>query len=267
MNFKSYLSLGAASIAVLAGAGAANAAALQGRVGINPPSNQGQSGVIFRGTGIEVPAALNPDTPPLTDFDFVPPNNGGVGAVVEINANPFQGSNDFLPFVNQTGTIKDVTAEQLLATVGFDTSFNSIPEVDIPEFINLPGSFSFTLESTSFPQYTFTPVNPSNLALGGDTTVSIGVTGTFINLSDGSLDESDGVGTFSVDFAGKTIAETQALFDEPGEVPIEFNPGTWSSNFVAVENNIPTVPEASNLLGLLVIGLGGASMLIRKKQA
>ena len=131
-------------------------------------------------------------------------------------------------------------------------------------FILIPGAFSVTLTDVEASQYTFD---------GSGTTISVGVAGDFINLSDGSGDVSTGVGTFSVDFAGLTIAETQALFDEAGEVPEGFTPGTWSSNFVVTaEEDVtppgPTpedVPEASNLLGLLVIGLGGASMLIRKK--
>jgi hypothetical protein len=235
-----------------------NAAALQGRVGINPPTHMEgvPSGVVFTGTGI-----VDPNGNPLTDFDFVPPNGGGVGAVVEINANPFQGSNDFEPFVGDMGKIIDVSASQLLAVGGLDTNFNPTgTPTPIPDFINVPDAFSFTLEKVGLPQYSF----DSDL---GSTTVTIGVGGKFVNLADGSLDESDGLGTYSVDFAGKTIAETKALFDEEGEVPSEFNPGTWSSNFVASADDVPpeVVPEASNLLGLLLIGFGGVSLLIRKK--
>jgi hypothetical protein len=233
----------------------ADAAALQGRVGINPPTpiHSVASGVVFTGTGI-----VDPNGNPLTDFDFVPPTGGGVGAVVELNANPFQGFNDFAPFVGEMGTITDVKASQLLGLNGLDANFNPTgTPTPIPDFINIPDTFSFTLEDISLPQYSF----DSDL---GSTTVTIGVAGKFVNLSDGSLDESDGLGTFSVDFAGKTIAETKALFDQPGEVPSEFNPGTWSSNFVASNEDV-VVPEASNLLGLLLIGFGGVSLLIRKK--
>ena len=237
----------------------ANAAALQGRVGINPPSpvNGVSTGVLLTGTGI-----TGPNGNPLTDFDFVPPTGGGAGPVVELNANPNDnGFNDFLPFVDDTGTIKDVTVVELLALNGLDTNLAStgVP-TPIPDFINIPGAFSFTLENVSFPEYSF-----SNVAGQISTTVSVSVDGTFINLSDGSLDRSHGIGTFSVDFADKTIAETQALFDEPGEMPSQFNPGTWSSNFVATDKPI-IVPEASNLLGLLLISfVGGVSMFRRKK--
>jgi hypothetical protein len=247
MGIKSYISLGAVSLAVLAGADSAQAAALQGRVGINPPSpvpgGEG-TGVRFIGTGLTVPGTDFP----ATDFDFLPPAGGGIGPVVELNANPLNGENDFLPFVGFTGSIQDITAAQIFGIVGGAT---------LPDFINIPGAFSVTLTDVENPEYTFD---------GGGTTVSLGVTGDFINLSDGSGDVSFGVGTFSVDFAGLTIAETQALFDEPGEIPTDFDPGTWSSNFEVVAE-VPTevVPEASNLLGLFVIGLGGATVLARKK--
>lgn len=237
----------------------ANAAALQGRVGINPPTPMGEeapSGVVFTGTGI-----IDPNGNPLTDFDFVPPTGGGVGAVVELNANPFKGFNDFAPFVGAMGEIKDVTALELLGVNGLNATFTPTgTPTPIPNFINVPDAFSFTLGKVGLPQYSFDP----DL---GSTTVTVGVSGKFINLSDGSLDESDGLGTFSVDFAGKDITATKALFDEPGEVPPEFNPGTWSSNFVATAPDNPTeaVPESSNLLGLLIIGFGGISLLVRKK--
>lgn len=249
MKLKSYISLGIASAAVLGGANAASAAALQGRVGINPPNPDagGATGVVFTGTGTDAPNGS-----PLTDLDFVPPRNAGSdgeGPVVELNANPLPtGENDFAPFIGELGDIQDVTAAELVAIAGGDTLEN---------FITIGNEFSVTLTDVEFPVYTFD---------GGGTTVSIGVEGDFINLSDGSGDVSQGVGTFSVDFAGLTIAETQELFDEPGEVPEEFTPGTWSSNFIVTADAPPAVPEASNLLGLLVIGLGGASMLARKKK-
>ena len=253
MKLKSYIALGVASAAVLGGANAAEAAALQGRVGINPPSpaEGEESGVIFIGTGITVDNDEG-QTVPLTNFDFVPPVEGGVGTVVELNANPLPtGEDDFAPFVGQTGEILDLDAAAL--TPG---------DFPIEDFINIPGAFSASLTSVDFPVYSEDD---------GGTTVAIGVGAQFINLSDGSGDVSTGVGTFSVDFAGLSIAETQALFDEDGEIPEQFSPGTWSSNFVVTaEEDVtppgPTpVPEASNLLGLLVIGFGGASMLIRKK--
>lgn len=250
MSLKSYFSLGVASLAVVAGANSAQAATLQGlqgRVGINPPTPIGgvETGVIFIGTGQE-----DPNGNPLTDFDFVPPEGGGNGAVVEINANPLPtGENDFAPFVGAAGTAQDLTVAQLLPiTTGNAT---------LPNFIQFPGAFSITLTEVNFPEYSFD---------GAGTTVSLGVQGDFIDLSNGAV--SQGVGTFSVDFAGLTPDETRALFDEPGEVPDQFNPGTWSSNWVvtAAPHNVGVVPESSNLLGLLVMGLGGATMLLRKSK-
>ena len=252
MKLKSYISLGIASAAVLGGANAASAAALQGRVGLNPPSPVGgeETGVILIGTGETVPGS----DVPATDFDWVPPEGGGTGAIIEINSNPLPPQDDFADFVGETGTIKDVTAEEIFAVAAGET---------IDDFIVIPGAFSVNVTSVGIPDYTFD---------GNGTTISLGVNGDFINSSDGSV--SQGVGTFSVDFAGFTIAETQALFDEEGEVPVQFNPGTYSSNWVVTADEDvtppvtppPTVPEASNLLGLLVIGLGGASMLARKKK-
>ena len=254
MKLKSYISLGIASAAaVLGGANAAEAAALQGRVGINPPSPVGgeASGVILTGTGTNIPGT----DLPATNFDFVPPVNGGTGAIVELNANALPtGENDFAPFIGETGDIQDISNDQILAIASGAT--------ELDNFILISDAFSVTLTNVEASEYTFD---------GSGTTVSVGVAGDFINLSDGSGDVSTGVGTFSVDFAGLSIAETQALFDEAGEVPEGFTPGTWSSNFVVTaEDDVtppgPTpVPEASNLLGLLVIGLGGASMMIRKK--
>lgn len=235
-----------------------NAAALQGRVGINPVNQGGlAAGVNLIGTGV-----TDPNGNPLTDFDFVPPedgnplvNGGTTGAVIELNANPVNSSNptspnDFLPFVTDEGTIKDLTLTEIQAVNG---------GAPLEEFLLLPDAFSFRLEQVNFPQYTFNNTG---------TTVSVGVEGTFFNLSDGSNDESSGVGTFSVDFAGLEPNEVRALFDEPGELSSAFSPTTYSSNFVALANNDDTgvvVPEASNLLGLLVIGLSGASVITRKK--
>lgn len=247
MNLKSYLSLGVASVAVLTGAGAAEAAALAGRVGINPPSPVGgeETGVILIGTGETVPGS----NVPATDFDWVPPVGGGTGDIVEINANPLDtGENDFEPFIGFNGDIQDITNSQILPIAAGATT--------LPNFIVIPDAFSITLTGVAIPEYSFD---------GSGTTVSVGVNGDFINLSDGSNDVSQGVGTFSVDFAGLSIAETQALFDEPGEIPEGFSPGTYSSNWVVEAEVPPVVPEASNLLGLLVVGLGGATMLARKK--
>ena len=250
MKLKSYISLGIASAAVLGGANAASAAALQGRVGLNPPTPVGgqETGVILIGTGQTVPGS----NLPATDFDWVPPEGGGTGAIVEINSNPLPPQDDFADFLGETGTIQDITAEEIFAVAAGET---------IDDFIVIPDAFSVNVTSVGIPEYTFD---------GSGTTISLGVNGDFINLSDGSGDVSQGVGTFSVDFAGFTIAETQALFDEPGEIPPQFNPGTYSSNWVVTADAPPptpeVVPEASNLLGLLVIGLGGASMLARKKK-
>lgn len=256
-NFQNVSQISILAVGLTLGlASNANAAALQGRVGVNPLNQGGvEAGVNLIGTGV-----IDPNGNPLTDFDFVPPedgnpivNGGTTGAVIGLNANPSDtsnppGSNDFQPFVTEEGTIQDLTLAEIQAV-------NSGSALD--EFILFPDAFSFQLEQVNFPEYTFD---------GDGTTVSIGVEGTFFNLSDGSNDASNGVGTFSVDFAGLEPDEVRELFDEPGELSSQFNPTTYSSNFVATanNNNNVVVPEASNLLGLLVIGLSGFA-IARKK--
>ena len=265
MRIKSFISLGVVSIASLGVANSAEAAALQGRVGINPftaPGSGVQAGVNIIGSGLTLgdidPTATGEEaTFPVTSFDFVPPENidtpatgGATGAVFELNANPENGFNDFLPFVTETGTIQDLSLNEIIA-VNSGTPLN--------DFIVVEDAFSFQLTQINAPVYDFD---------GSGTTVSIGVVGNFFNLSDGSNDISNGLGTFSVDFAGETPESTRALFDEAGELPDGFTPATWSSNFVALAPDVPpeTTPEASNIIGLLVLGLGGASAIARKKK-
>ena len=240
----------------------ANAAALQGRVGINPltiPSSGVQAGVNIIGSGLTLgdidPTVTGAEADfPVTSFDFVPPENtdtpttgGTTGSIFELNANPENGFNDFLPFVTQIGAIQDLSLNEIIA-------INTGTPLD--DFIVIPNAFSFQLTQVNAPTYDFD---------GGGTTVSIGVAGNFFNLNDGSNDISSGVGTFSVDFGGLTPEQTRELFDEAGELPAGFTPATWSSNFVALAPAAPTTPEASNLLGLLVLGLGGALTLKGRK--
>lgn len=234
-----------------------NAAALQGRVGINPVNQGGlAAGVNLIGTGV-----TDPNGNPLTDFDFVPPedgnpllNGGTTGAVIELNANPVNTSNptspnDFLPFVTEEGTIQDLTLAETQAIVG---------GAPLEDFILFPGAFSFQLEQVNFPQYTFD---------GSGTTVSVGVEGTFFNLSDGSNDASVGVGTFSVDFAGLEPDEVRELFDEPGELSNQFSPTTYSSNFVATAPTPPRpTPEPGSILSLLAVGLIGSGSVFKRKN-
>ena len=235
-----------------------NAAALQGRVGINPLNQGGlAAGVNLIGTGV-----TGPDGNPLTDFDFVPPedgnplvNGGTTGAVIELNANPVNTSNptspnDFEPFVAEEGTIQDLTLAETQAV-------NS--GAPLEEFILVPGAFSFQLEQVNFPQYT---------SDSSGTTISVGVEGTFFNLSDGSNDASSGVGTFSVDFAGLNPDEVRELFDEPGELSEQFSPTTYSSNFVTIAPtpDTATTPEPGSILSLLAVGLIGSGSVFKRKS-
>lgn len=240
-------------------ASSSQAAALQGRVGINPLNQNGlAAGVKLIGTGV-----VDTNGNPLTSFDFVPPddgnplqNGGTTGAVIELNANPIDSvnptsPNDFLPFVTDSGTIQDLT----LAEIGV---INGGAPLD--DFILVPDAFSFQLEQVNLPEYSFD---------GGGTTVSIGVKGTFFNLSDGSNDTSSGVGTFSVDFAGLEPDEVRELFDEPGEIPAGFSPATYSSNFVAIAPtpDTATTPEPASILGLLVVGLMGSGSVFKRQNS
>lgn len=207
MNLKINFFLGIAFLTIFSRAGSAQAAALEGRVEIAPPTDAGgvPTGVIFTGTGIS-----DPNGNPLPNFDFVPPSGGGDGDVVVIEPNPSptgeNEENDFRPFVGSIGTIRDLTLAEILAIGGRD---------NLDDFILIDDAFSVTLTTFSFPEYSF---------VNGGTTVSIGLSANFINISDDSNDVSTGTGTFSIDFAGLTIAETQALFDEPGETTDQFNP-------------------------------------------
>ncbi|MDJ0534316.1 MAG: hypothetical protein QNJ70_17855 [Xenococcaceae cyanobacterium MO_207.B15] len=264
MKIKSLVSLGAVSVgavSILASATAAHAAALEGRFSIAPFNENGQdAGVNFIGTGITFS-----DGDPLTEFDFVPsvdvvdngmggfelPGGGTTGAIIELNAtplnplNPDTSPNDFSAFVSDIGTIQDLGLDELL-----DINNNGNPLAD---FIVIDDAFSFELAFVEEPEYTNT---------GSGTTVSVGVRGTVTNLFDGSFDESFGVGTFSVDFAGLNPNQVRGLFDEPGELSEALSPTSYSANFVVRE----AVPESSNVLGLLALGLGGIAFIANNKR-
>lgn len=219
-------------------------AALLGGVSFSPVPAV-DSGVLFSGTGVNAPGTINP----LTDIDFTPPIDGGNGIIVELSAGVPE-PDDFLPFIGEEGTIQDVTVAE---------SESITPTSPLVGFINIPNAFRFDLENIGFPSYD---------GGGGDgTTISIRVEGKFVQLFDdpetlendiGSV--SIGVGTFSADFAGLSIDETRALFDEPGE---QFGPNSYSATFVATEQ---AIPESSNLVTLLGLGLIGGVMIIRQRK-
>lgn len=232
---------------VLGSEQAASAASLQGRVGINPFNKDGEeAGVTLIGSGLR-----DANNNPVVSYDFVPPTDrntpvtgGTTGAIVELNANSLNpldpnSPNDFVNFVGQTGTIQDLSFTEI-ASLG-----------SIDDFILVENSFSFQLNSLGLPVYSFNQQG---------TTISLGAEGTFFNLSDGSNDASQGVGTLSIDFAGLTPAQVVTLFDENNEISPAFDPTTWSSNFVAVADGpdtpIVVVNESSTLFSLALLSLG-----------
>ncbi|GAB4528792.1 MAG: hypothetical protein Tsb0014_10350 [Pleurocapsa sp.] len=239
-NLSSLSFVGLLTAGFLTGVSSAQAAALTGGVSFRPGDD---GGVILTGTGV-----TDPDGDPLTDFDFVPPVGGGTGVIVELNSGT-PGPNDFEPFEGFSGAITDLTLAQ--------TALIS-PDNPLVGFIDIANGFRFDLEQISFPDYSTTSVG--SIITG--TTVSIGVSGQFVNTSDGSNDVSRGVGSFSVDFAGQTPDQVRALFDQGGEV---FGPNSYSATFVAFEQPI-AVPESSNVVALLALGLGGATLIKRKNK-
>jgi hypothetical protein len=241
-NLSSLSFVGLLTAGFLTGVSSAQAAALTGGVSFRPGDD---GGVILTGTGV-----TDPDGDPLTDLDFVPPVGGGSGVIVELNSGT-PGPNDFEPFEGFSGAIADLTLAQTSSIT---------PDNPLVGFININNGFRFDLEQISFPDYSTTSVG--GIVTG--TTVSIGVSGQFVNTSDGSNDVSRGVGSFSVDFAGQTPDQVRALFDQGGEV---FGPNSYSATFVAVQQPTPApVPESSNVVALLALGLGGATLIKRKNK-
>ena len=175
-----------------------NTSGLTGFVGISPTVG----GVIITGSDV---------TTEFSDFDFVP------GSIIEINANPLpNGSNDFQPFIGYTGTIADITAQNIL-DINAGTEFAN--------FLNVPGAFTFTLEQVD---------NPVFIETAFSTTGQLSAFGSFYDMQG---NKSSGELNFSADFAGMTEAEVLALVSSQNNFV-----ASWSLNAVATDTS---VPEAS----------------------
>jgi hypothetical protein len=217
----------------------AEAAALQGGVSFGPTVGNG-NGVTFIGTGIFAPDTVTP----LTDIDFALPALTGTGSITQTAAGtppPL----DFQVFTGDVVTIKDL---KVFGSPNAQPG-TTFPPFPITDFIVNTGKYAIDIYSVSFPTYS---------TQGGSTTVSIGTTAKVRNLLDGGS-VSEGTLTFSADFAGKDIAATRALFDTAGE---SFGPNSWSATGVFQAS----VPESSNVVGLLAFGLVGSGFMIRKGE-
>lgn len=270
------LFLGAASLGIIAPA----EASLIGRVSINPEVN---GGVILEGIGLTAPNSQNP----LTNIDFTPPENGGVGGVIEINAPT---DSDFRPFIGWTGNFKDLVFPAGVCTecektgavipnlppnTPFNPSGNPTPPVlefaridDVGFGSDVPGSGGFVFDLLSFGNPVYTEASTPE---GTTTTISISAFAQARKLDENGNITNDlpslGTGNLSADFAGLTADEVRALFDEPGEIPLDTNGNPiefpYSSEWVFAK---PNVPESSNTVGLIALGFAGATMAFAKKR-
>lgn len=242
--------------------GSAQAAALSGDVSISPFA---PGGVVLTGTGSTFLGN------PVTTFDFKPdplaPSNSGT--VFEVN-----GTDDFAAFAGDFGFIRDLDSTDVSnfiadALGGPDyvkTDFirvygrggNGIYDVN-PTTPKISGAtddvyeFSFDLDDISAASY-----DTTTIAGKLSTTVSLTLTGTFINQLDGGS-KSSGVFNAGVTFPNLDTAGVQALFDQAGEKTIAQN---YALQGVATPT--PT-PEASTVSALLGFGLLGSMFAFRKK--
>ncbi|MGB5596951.1 MAG: hypothetical protein WBM62_23380, partial [Crocosphaera sp.] len=135
----------------------------------------------------------------------------------------------------------------------------------LPDGTAAEGGFVIDLLDLSIPVYS---------SDSGGTTVSVGV-----DIRARKLDEnrevitdpdlaSFGTGTFSIDFSGLTPDQVSELFDEPGELasldpsgdPTVFS---YSASFELTSKN---VPESSNLIALVGLGLGGTLLAYNRRN-
>lgn len=270
MNFKKYgtvvSSIGILSLGLVSNVRPAEALALEGGVSFTPIPELG-SGVVFEGTGF-----FGPDTgEPLTNIDFTNPSLGGSGQIVQLSAGT-PPPDDFAPFIGWTGEITDLAFPEAICNVCI---VDAPPAAIFPNFPNpgdtppvepfividtqpdgSPGTgFTISLDSISEPIYEET-IDP--ITGNFSTTVSLGVTSTATNLTDGAV--SFGSGTLSADFAGLSANQVRASLDEPGEITL---PNSYSSTFVFRAD----IPEPSSMIGLVAFGLASAGFLRgRKKQ-
>lgn len=268
-------------VGVVAMAGAMPAqASLEGSFGINPftTGSDQAGGITLEGTGITAPNGV-----PLTNIDFLPPEGPGVpavpgnGAIVEVT-----GNGDFAQFQNWTGTVLDLAFDSSVCGTCIYNETNSAVFPNTPGAPgpvarwlsitedpgegtpgNFDGGFTARLDNLLAPRYIQGPTG---------TTVVIDTFLTIFKLDEDGVitgdDPSTAIGTISGDFVGLTSAEVQAEFTDPGQLfPNDVSSATWSGSFVASKDDITDIPEGSNLISLLGLGLAGASSLLIKRKS
>jgi len=261
-NLGKYLAVGSLAIgSTFMVTNTVNAAALEGTVSIQPftlggitvggvAANASPGGVLLTYTGVDDPFGK-----PITGFEFLPSTTPtGFATALQFN-----GSGDFASFFNHRGLIRNVTTADSLAFLAEETGG---PDFEISDFLRIYSEttddnwntleYTFALDSISLPEYTSVGVG------GQDTTISLNFNGRFINADDNS--ESFGSFTTALTFNGDNQAEVIALLSDvnnPYEAP------SWTADAVV---SAATVPEPSAVGGLMVFGLLGSMVGLKKRR-
>lgn len=160
-----------------------------------------------------------------TGFDFTS------NKIVQTNSNPFLGGDYFSQFVGKTGTIEDITWQQI-SSINQGTVFNN--------FLTIEDGFSFSLTEVAEPVFT--------QSLFG-TTGTISAKGFFTDLD--TQETSQGLVTFSSDFVGKSVSQVQKLTTTKNNFV-----ASWSLSGVSTDNNIVRdIPEPSVSVLVLILVL------------
>nr|OEJ79655.1 hypothetical protein A5482_09780 [Cyanobacterium sp. IPPAS B-1200] len=276
-NLGKYLAVGSLAIGgAFLSANAVQAAALVGEVSVGPLTNvtgiteiggvsgfSGGAGVSLPYIGVEAPDPNTSILNPLTGFTFSPASSSpsGFGSATQISFVPT--GSDFNPFLNAIGLIRDIDsttatnfAQKAQGTPGFEG-------FSVPAFLQIfdqtsPGVhndllYSFDLESIALPQYS-TPDGNQNTP---STVITLGFSGIFNNAADGS----QSAGTFT----------STLIFNNSSPNTIRDNirnaagGGLFISNWQA-NANAATVPEPSAVGGLMVFGLLGSVVALKKRK-
>lgn len=245
MNLKSYLSVGMASLAVLASAGVAKAATII-------PSELKISGTLDA-TALGI---IDENGFPTTTFEF--DNIGG---------NPNPGTGEFLinegngplfqvfnPTPFQGGTIRDLPVDGSFAPVENFLDFSFDANSGVP-----------TLNQADFDLEEIVGISQTSTDLG--VTTSFSVRGNFDFPGQQNV---VGIGTFSADITFDAIPgvdnfeQYQAFLSEEGNM---IEGIAYSADFIVeqVEEN-GVVPESSNIVALLGFGLLGGALVAKKTK-
>ena len=246
MKINSYLALGAVAAGVFTGVGAANAATISSELKLSGTLDATALGV------------NGPFGNPLTTFEFDdiggnPNVDTGEFVITEGNGPLFQVFNP-LPF--EAGTIRD-----LPIPLNDPTGFFPVEDFLDFSFDPLTGD---PLDEAQFNLDTMTDVTAVDTGVG--VTTSFSVLGTF----DTAQGTFNGEGTFSADITYDAIAGVSNFAEYTTFLSTAGNriEGiAYSADFIVeqeVDNGV--VPESSNVLGLLGLGLLGGTMVASKKR-